>query len=171
MGYINPIISYGIKKFVEDAKNAGVNGFIIPDLPPNEATEIIESCKKNNMAINFLLSPNSPENRIELVTEESTGFVYLVSVMGITGERINLPNNLQEFYKRVRLKTEKPIAIGFGISTPEQAKNIGNIADGVIIGSALIKAVSESTDMPLTAGKFVREIKSAMTTIIGEKQL
>lgn len=164
MGYINPILSYGLEQFVSDAFSAGAHGFIIPDLPPDEATALQTLCKQSDMALIFLLAPNSPEDRIKLVTEQTTGFVYLVSITGVTGARQELPKGLQEFAARVRTYTDKPIAVGFGISTPEQARAVGKIADGVIIGSALIKAVTGAPDYAQAAGQFVRIMKTAMET-------
>jgi tryptophan synthase alpha chain len=169
MGYINPIIAYGEEKFILDAKQAGANGFIIPDLPPNEAQYFIEICEKEKMAIIFLISPNSTEDRIKFIIEKSSGFIYLVSVMGITGERNNIADNLQAFYKKIKSLTNKPIAIGFGVSTPEQAKNIGAFADGVIVGSALIKSVTNASDKTKEASNFVASYKNALNTLTGEK--
>jgi tryptophan synthase alpha chain len=162
MGYINPILAYGLERFISDASSAHANGFIIPDLPPDEAVHFQSLCDQRDLALNFLLAPNSPEERIKLVTDRTTGFVYLVSITGITGARQELPEDLQEFAARVRTYTDKPIAVGFGISTPEQARLVGEIADGVIIGSALIKAVTDSEDYPKAAGRFVRNIVNAM---------
>jgi tryptophan synthase alpha chain len=162
MGYFNPILAYGLEQFVADAFSAQANGFIIPDLPPDEASDFQNMCRQRGMAINYLLAPNSPEERIKLVTEKTTGFVYLVSITGITGARHELPPDLQVFVNRVRTYTEKPVAVGFGISTPEQARRVAAIADGVIIGSALIKAVSNSDDYPEAAGRFVRNIVGAL---------
>ena len=168
MGYINPILSYGLEQFVSDAYSAGAHGFIIPDLPPDEAAVLQTLCKNSDLALIFLIAPNSPDERIKLVTEQSTGFVYLVSITGITGAREELPQDLQEFASRVRTFTDKPIAVGFGISTPEQARAVGEFADGVIIGSALIKAVTDTPDYARAAGNFVRNIKNAMELITGE---
>jgi len=162
MGYINPILAYGPEQFVRDAFSAGAHGFIIPDLPPEEASDLHLLSEENDLTINFLLSPNSPEDRIKLVTEKTSGFVYLTSVTGITGARAELPSNLQSFVARVRKFTDKPIAIGFGISTPEQAKAVGDVADGVIIGSALVKAVAGTSDYPQAAGEFVDSMVSAL---------
>jgi tryptophan synthase alpha chain len=163
MGYINPILSYGLEQFVTDAFSAGAHGFIIPDLPPDEATALQTLCKQCDMALIFLLAPNSPDDRIKLVTEQTTGFVYLVSITGVTGVRQELPKDLQEFTARVRTYTDKPIAVGFGISTPEQARAVGKIADGVIVGSALIKAVTDAPDSAQAAGQFVRLMKTALS--------
>jgi tryptophan synthase alpha chain len=162
MGYFNPILAYGLEKFVADAFSAGAHGFIIPDLPPDEAMVFQELCQQKGLALIFLLSPNSPEARIKLVTSQSTGFVYLVSVLGITGERKRLPDTLKNFVAKVRTYTDKPLAVGFGISTPEQARIVAEIADGVIVGSALIQATANTENKPQAAGQFVAQIVQAM---------
>ena len=159
MGYINPILAYGLGKFVTEAAQAGANGFIIPDLPPEEAGEMGSRSRQLGLDLIFLLPPNSSDERMQFVTQQSSGFVYLVSVLGITGERAALPVELAQFVRRVRKHTEKPLAVGFGISTPEQAAAVGEIADGIIVGSALIKAVG-GTDDPVTAAReFVLSLK------------
>jgi tryptophan synthase alpha chain len=111
----------------------------------------------------FLLPPNSSDERLRFVTGQSTGFVYLVSVLGITGERESLPLELAQFVKRVRAHTDKPLAVGFGISTPDQAAAVGQIADGVIVGSALIKAAGQADDPVAAAREFVLGLKGALS--------
>ena len=144
MGYINPIMAYGEEQFVADAADAGVDGFIVPDLPPEEAEEFEELCRKHGLALVYLLAPTSGPERIKLVTERSQGFVYLVSLLGITGARAELSPDLADFVNRVRAETDKPLAVGFGIGNGQQAQLVGNIADGVIVGSALVKRAGES---------------------------
>lgn len=158
MGYFNPVLAYGQEKFVRDAAQAGANGFIIPDLPPEEASELQSHCQQHALDLVFLIPPNCSEERIRFITEQSSGFVYLVSVLGITGEREALPVELSEFVERVRAHTKKPLAVGFGISTPEQAAAVGDIADGVIVGSALIKAVGNSDNPVQAARDFVSKL-------------
>jgi tryptophan synthase alpha chain len=162
MGYINPILAYGIEKFVEHAAKAGVSGFIIPDLPPDEAGEMETLCQKNGLDQVHLLPPNSTDERIRFVTQRSRGFVYLVSVIGITGARQALPSELAEFVQRTRQVTDKPLAVGFGISTPEQAAAVGQVADGVIVGSALIKAVADAENPIESAREFIKDLRSAL---------
>ena len=162
MGYINPVLAYGLEKFVIEAAQAEASGFIIPDLPPEEAGDLQVLCQQHGLDFVLLLPPNSAEERIRYVTEQSHGFVYLVSVLGITGERAALPVELAEFVARVRAQTEKPLAVGFGISTPEQAAAIGDLADGVIVGSALIKAVGQADDPVAAAREFVAGLKVAL---------
>ena len=162
MGYINPVLAYGLEKFVNEAAEFGASGFIIPDLPPEEAKDLQALCKQNGLDSIFLLPPNSSKDRIKFVTEQSSGFVYLVSVLGITGERKALPVKLAEFVERVRNQTDKPLAVGFGISTPKQATAVGEIADGVIVGSALIKATGQAENPVDAAKEFVQELKDAL---------
>ncbi|RPI27291.1 MAG: tryptophan synthase subunit alpha [Chloroflexota bacterium] len=144
MSYYNPILAYGVARCVQHSAGAGIDGFIVPDLPPEEAAEMEAACRANGLALVFLLSPNSPPERIELVAQKSTGFIYLVSLTGVTGARRTLPAGLAEFVGRVRKATGKPLAVGFGIGSGEQAAAVGRLADGVIVGSALVQRTGES---------------------------
>lgn len=166
MGYINPLLSYGLEKFTLEAAQAGASGLIIPDLPPDEAGELQALCRAQGLDLVFLLPPNSTEERIRYVTEQTSGFVYLVSVTGTTGARQSLPPELAEFVGRVRRCTDKPLAVGFGISTPEQAAEVARVADGVIVGSALLKAVEGAEDPVRAAEEFVRGLRKG----IGEEE-
>lgn len=140
MTYYNPLFAYGIQHFVNDAVANGIDGLIVPDLPPEEADELIAACRAADVATVFMIAPTSTEARIKFVAEHATGFIYLVSVTGITGTRSELPPNLAEFVQRVRRHTKLPLAVGFGISTGAQAAAVAQIADGVIVGSALVRA-------------------------------
>lgn len=157
MGYLNPILAYGTEKFVRAAHAAGADGFIIPDLPPEESGEFSALCAAHSLALIHLLAPNASDARILQVAAQTTGFLYLVSVTGITGARRNLPPDLSNFIARVRRAAQTPIAVGFGIATPEQAQVVGALADGVIVGSALIKAVqtAQPGQLPQAAAQFV----------------
>lgn len=146
MGYINPILAYGLEKFVADAAEVGVDGFIVPDLPPEEAGELEGVCNDYGLALVYLLAPTSTPERIKLAAEKSQGFIYLVSLTGVTGARTELPSDLAEFVQRVRAQTSTPLAVGFGIATGEQARAVGQLADGVIVGSALVKRAAESLE-------------------------
>ncbi|MBN1992687.1 MAG: tryptophan synthase subunit alpha [Anaerolineae bacterium] len=146
MGYINPILAYGLGQFVADAAAAGVDGLIVPDLPPEEAEELEAACTEFGLALVYLLAPTSTPERIKLITDHSQGFIYLVSLTGVTGARTALPPDLADFVSRVREQTDKPLAVGFGIGHGEQARAVGKIADGVIVGSALVKRAGESVD-------------------------
>jgi len=140
MTYYNPLYRYGLEKFVADAVAAGIDGLIVPDLPPEEADELGVLCQAAGIATIHFLAPTSTEARIKLVAARATGFIYLVSVTGITGVRTELPLGLKALVERIRQHTDLPIAVGFGIATGEQAAAISAIADGVIVGSALVKA-------------------------------
>ncbi|HXV99172.1 MAG TPA: tryptophan synthase subunit alpha [Anaerolineae bacterium] len=146
MGYINPILAYGLEYFVADAAAVGVDGLIVPDLPPEEAEELEAACARHGLALVYLLAPTSTPERIKLVAEKSQGFIYLVSLTGVTGARNELPADLAEFVARVRAQTNTPLAVGFGIGNGEQARAVGQLADGVIVGSALVKRAAESLD-------------------------
>ncbi|MCD6289316.1 MAG: tryptophan synthase subunit alpha, partial [Anaerolineae bacterium] len=141
MGYYNPFLAYGVEALCRDAAAAGADGFIVPDLPPDErdGQEMIAHCRAHGLAFVPLLAPTSTEERIRVVTQAASGFVYLVSVTGITGARDRLPPDLAAFVARVRAATGLPLAVGFGISNPEQAAQVARIADGVVVGSALVK--------------------------------
>ena len=162
MGYYNPILAYGIQKYVVEAAEAGADGFIVPDLPPDEARQMETACSAYGMALVFLLAPTSTAQRIKEVADHSTGFVYLVSVTGVTGARESLSGGLADFVNRVRIATDKPLAVGFGITTPEQAQEVGDMVEGVIVGSALINAVDSADDSVTAAGKFTAKLRSGL---------
>lgn len=162
MGYLNPLLAYGLPRFAADAAQAGANGFIIPDLPPEEAGEFQALCRQKGLDMVFLLAPNTPELRMQRIARESGGFVYLVSVTGVTGARAALPPHLPAFIQQVRTHADKPLAVGFGIATPEQAAAVGQMADGVIVGSALIKTVQRAQDPAAAAADFVGRLRTAL---------
>jgi tryptophan synthase alpha chain len=139
MGYLNPILAYGPKRFVQDAKAVGADGLIVPDLPPEEAGLLESACAKNGLALVFFLAPTSRAERITLVGARTSGFIYMVSVTGVTGARTRLPPDLTDFIGRVRARTDKPLVLGFGIGQPEQARMMNDLTDGFIVGSALVK--------------------------------
>ena len=145
MGYINPMLAYGLAQLVADAATAGVDGFIVPDLPPEEAGELEVLCAEQGLALVYLLAPTSTQERIKQVAKKDNGFIYLVSLTGVTGARTALPPNLTGFIERVRAETDAPLAVGFGIGDGPQAHAVGQIADGVIVGSALVKRAAESS--------------------------
>ena len=160
MGYTNPILAYGEDAFCRACDVAGVDGLIVPDLPPDEGADLEAACQDNGLALIYLLAPTSTPERVQLVTEHSQGFVYLVSVTGITGPRDRLPADLAAFVERVRSVTNKPLAVGFGISTPEQAGQVAGLADGVIVGSALVR-LAEQENAPEKIGSFVAQLREA----------
>jgi tryptophan synthase alpha chain len=140
MTYFNPVMAYGIQRFVADAAASGIDGLIVPDLPPEEAEELEQACRAAGLATIYLLAPTSTSERIQMVAQHATGFIYLVSVTGITGARSELPPDLAQFVQRVRRATNLPLAVGFGISDGAQAAAVAQIAEGVIVGSALVRA-------------------------------
>jgi len=156
MTYVNPIIAYGIEKFVADCAAVGLDGFIVPDLPPEEAGQMDAVCQKHDMALIYLLAPNSPADRIRLVVEKAHGFIYLVSLIGVTGTREELPKDLADFVKRVRKETDKKLAVGFGIANGKQAGMVAHLADGVIVGSALVKLATGSKEQVYALAREIR---------------
>jgi tryptophan synthase alpha chain len=146
MGYLNPLLSYGAEQFVRDAKAAGADGLIIPDLPPEEAHLFADLCAQEGLALVFFIAPTSTTDRIALVGKQATGFIYVVSLLGVTGARTELPAGTAEFIARVREHTDQPLVMGFGISTPEHARLMNGLVDGFIVGSALVKAGKEGTE-------------------------
>lgn len=160
MGYFNPIVKYGVEQFVADCADAGVDGFIIPDLPIEESKRISESSSQHGLDLIFMVAPTTTEERLRLVGERGTGFVYCVSVTGVTGARESMSATLRPYMERVRQHTNQPLAVGFGISTPENVEDVGKIADGAIVGSALINYMNEHEgDMPAAAGRFMRYLQ------------
>jgi tryptophan synthase alpha chain len=143
MTYYNLIYKYGEERFVRDAAAAGVDGMIVPDLPPDEAANLLGLSRKAALDIIFLLAPTSTEERIKKVTQASGGFIYYVSITGITGARLSSAPSIESHIARIRAETGKPIGVGFGISTPEEAATIARFADAVIVGSAIVKRVGE----------------------------
>jgi tryptophan synthase alpha chain len=143
MTYYNPVFKYGEERLVLDASAAGVDGIIVPDLPPDEAGNLIRYAKKSGLDTIFLLAPTSTNDRILKVAKASTGFIYYVPITGITGSKLALDSSIEGHIARIRSVTAKPVAVGFGISTPEEAAGISRFADGVIVGSAIVKRVEE----------------------------
>ena len=160
MGYYNPMLAYGLEKFIHDAREAGADGFIIPDLPLEEAEEF--QSINGDMPLIQMLAPTSPDERMESIARNAKGFIYLVSVTGVTGERREVSNDLGELIARVRAHTSAPVCVGFGIGTPEQAKQVGQLADGVIVGSACVKTIGGSDTPVETAKQFAQSFKSAL---------
>lgn len=154
MTYYNPMLAMGLERFAQQAVQAGVAGVIVPDLPPEEAGPWIDASRKNNLDTIFLVTPGTSEARLQVVLEVCSGFLYYVSMYGVTGGALDLPPERLAGIQRVREAAgELPVAVGFGVSTPEQAKAIGRVADGVIVGSALVKRMvqAESAELGLSA--------------------
>ncbi len=146
MTYYNPVLQLGLDNFVRRAKSAGVDGVIIPDLPVEEAGELLAVTKKHDFCLVPLVAPTSTPERIAKITRLGQGFVYCVSLTGVTGIRENIANNIDDFLQEVRLHTDLPMAVGFGISNPEQAARMAADSDGVIVGSALVSLIEQATD-------------------------
>ncbi|MBN8656142.1 MAG: tryptophan synthase subunit alpha [Anaerolineae bacterium] len=163
MGYYNPMLAYGLEKFIHDAREAGADGFIIPDLPLEEAEEF--QSINGDMPLIQMLAPTSPDERMEAIARTAKGFIYLVSVTGVTGERREISNDLGELISRVRAHTSAPVCVGFGIGTPEQAQQVGQLADGVIVGSACVKAMGGSQKPVETAKQFAAEFRDALSAL------
>ena len=159
MTYYNPIFKYGEEAFVRDAVDAGVDGIIVPDLPPDEAEGLMITARKADFATVFLLAPTSTEDRMKKVARASRGFIYYVSMTGITGSRLLVDNSLRESLSCLRRITDKPICVGFGVSNPEEAKSVSELADGVIVGSAIVKRINESAE---DLEEFVAELRRAI---------
>lgn len=143
MGYYNPLLAYGLEKFAEESYGAGVDGLIVPDLPPEEGNELATACRKHKLSLVYLVSPTTPPERITRIGSASSDFCYCVSVTGVTGERKNISAEWKDFLLSVRMRTKKPFVVGFGISTPEQARKVAPYSDGVVVGSALVKMFLE----------------------------
>jgi tryptophan synthase alpha chain len=144
MGYYNPLLAYGPDAFCRDAVRAGADGLIVVDLPPEESEELRAACGRNGLDLIYLLAPNSSEERIRLVAELASGFIYCVSLTGVTGARQELPPGLPEFLDRVRKHTLLPLAVGFGISKHKHVQAVARIAEAAVIGSAIIDLIDRS---------------------------
>ncbi|KAL1510979.1 hypothetical protein AB1Y20_005804 [Prymnesium parvum] len=165
MGYYNPLLAYGLKKLMDDCKTSGVNGFIVVDLPPEEGKEFVDLCAASGLSYVPLLTPTSTNDRIEQLAKCASSFLYCVSLTGVTGARAALPTDLPKFVARIREHTDLPLAVGFGISTPEQVKQVAEIADGVVVGSAIVAAIDSANGGNATGAleTFCRSMTSAAT--------
>lgn len=157
MTYYNPIYCYrtGEAGFLQDLKTAGADGVILPDLPPDEANTLIPAAREVDLDTVFLVAPTSTEARIKLVTEACRGFVYAVSVTGVTGARTALSQDVPELVRRVKAVSDLPVAVGFGVASAETARPVAEVADGVVVGSALVSAVAEGKDVEELARNIV----------------
>ena len=144
MTYYNPVLRYGIQDFVKSCEKAGVDGVIIPDLPFEEASDLAKYSKRSGLATIFLVAPTSTKARISNIVKNSTGFIYYVSLTGVTGARSKLPAEVASNVRLIKSLTKKPVAVGFGISNSRQARDISKVADGVIVGSAIVKIIADN---------------------------
>lgn len=161
MTYYNPVFNFGLEAFCRSCTEAGINGLIIPDLPPEEGIELEEITRRHELDLIYLLAPNSTGERIAKVAERSRGFIYLVALTGVTGARQTLSPELESFIKRVRQKAKQPLCVGFGVSSAEQARRIARMADGVIVGSRLIQLIEEDATLA-SLTEFTLSLRAAL---------
>ena len=161
MSYYNPILQMGLERFARRAAASGIDGIIVPDLPPEESDALHTTLEPYGIDPVLLLAPTSDDDRLRLIADQSRGFLYLVSLTGTTGARNRLPAELESFCQRVRAATDLPLAVGFGIGTPAQAARVARVADGVIVGSALIKAL-EQGEPAASAHAFVLSLRQGI---------
>lgn len=162
MGYYNPMLAYGLQKFVREAIDAGVDGLIIPDLPAEESGDLMEAISGAPVSLIPMIAPTSSPERMEMIASQAQGFIYLVSVTGVTGERKSVSEGLGDLIRHVREHTPLPVCVGFGISTPSQAKDVGKIADGVIVGTACVRTIGESASPVERAKQFALDFRGAL---------
>jgi tryptophan synthase alpha chain len=165
MGYLNPVHAYGYERFCQDATSAGVDGVLLVDMPPEESKEFLVAANRHDLNVIFLLTPTSDASRIATVDRLGKGFVYYVTVTGVTGARQEVSGTLADELSKVRKKIRLPVMAGFGISTTEQAANVADMADGVVVGSAIVKLFQQhsGTKLRTELKRFVCSLKKAIT--------
>ncbi|OGW18126.1 MAG: tryptophan synthase subunit alpha [Nitrospinae bacterium RIFCSPLOWO2_12_FULL_47_7] len=167
MSSYNPVLRYGEDRFVNDAVISGIDGVIIPDLPPEESDNLCKIANQKGLDTIFLLAPTSDEERMKLICGRNCGFIYYISVTGITGARKSMSGDIGRMVKKIKRFTDLPVAVGFGVSTPEQAENIAKHSDGIIVGSAIVKIIEKSGQnkkrLVKDVGNFIGELKSAIS--------
>lgn len=165
MTYANVVFSYGAKRFISTCKKIGIDGLILPDLPFEEKEEFLPFCRKYDVDLISLISPTS-KNRISMIAKEAEGFIYIVSSLGVTGMRSEIKTDLVSIVETIRKNSNLPCAIGFGISTPDQAKKMADLSDGIIVGSAIVKLLEEyGKEAPKYIGEYVKSMKEAIKEI------
>ena len=163
-GYYNPVLRFGLERLSREAVAAGADGLLIADLIPEEGQELAALCREVNLDRIHLVAPTTPDERIKKVAASTGGFLYAVSLTGVTGERDQLPAGAADFMKRIRTQTDKPVALGFGIASPETAAAAARIADAVVVGSAIVRCIEENSanqDLLRRLGNFTRELVDA----------
>jgi tryptophan synthase alpha chain len=164
--YYNPVLAFGLKAFAQTAVEAGVDGVIVADLPPEEAGPLSVEARAAGLDLVHLVAPTSPPERMRMIARRSRGFIYAVSLTGVTGVRAELPPDLARYLRDLRAVTTKPICVGFGLSTPEQAAAVARYADGVIVGSAIVRLVEEaptgSETLVPEVGRFIASLKAPL---------
>lgn len=169
MTYANVVFSYGAERFISTCRKIGMDGLILPDLPYEEKEEFQPICRRFGLELISLIAPTS-ENRIAMIAGEAEGFVYLVSSLGVTGVRSEIKTDLTSIVEAIRRNTDIPCAIGFGISTPEQAARMAGLADGVIVGSAIVRLIEKyGRQAPEHVGRYVEEMKAAIMKAFPEE--
>lgn len=162
MTYANVVFSYGAERFMKKCNEIGIDGLILPDVPFEEKGEFLHECEKYGVDLISLIAPTS-DDRVGMIAKEAKGFIYIVSSLGVTGERSKITTDLKSLVSKVRESTDTPCAIGFGISTPEQAENMADISDGVIVGSAIVRIIEKyGNNAPKYVGEYVKEMKNAL---------
>lgn len=162
MGYINPIVKYGIHQFLQDARSAGVSGLILPDLPPEEGEKIYSEIKTQGMSSILLVAPNTASDRMTRIGAMAEDLLYAVSILGVTGSGITQKEKLKNYLRRIRQATDVPFVVGFGISTTEDVRSIAPMADGIVVGSALIRKIESSRHPARATEQFMSTLKKAL---------
>lgn len=166
--YYNLMFSGGLEAYIAEAKEAGVDGLLVLDLPPEEAGDYMEACRKIEMKTVFLLAPTTPEERVEYIAQNATGFIYYVSRTGVTGVREDLASDLREMVDMIKRHSDNPLVVGFGIQNPDQVNAVARLADGVVVGSAIVNTIKENLE---DEGKMLEQIESLVTDLVGGTQL
>ena len=165
--YYNLMFSGGLEAYIAEAKEAGVDGLLVLDLPPEEAGDYVEACRKIEMKTVFLLAPTTPEERVEYIAQNATGFIYYVSRTGVTGVREDLASDLQEMVGMIKGHSDNPLVVGFGIQKPDQVNAVALLADGVVVGSAIVNTIKENLE---DEEKMLERIESLVTSLVGGTQ-
>lgn len=164
MGYYNPVLQYGVEQLTAKAADAGVDGFIIVDLPPEEGTDFVRACAAESLAFVPLIAPTTTDNRIKFLSTAASSFIYCVSVTGVTGSRGALPSDLNELVTRVRAQTDLPLAVGFGITTPEHVQAVAAVSDAVVVGSAVLNTIDQAGDDTATRASTLQQFVASLKT-------
>ncbi len=166
--YYNLMFSGGLEAYIAEAKEAGVDGLLVLDLPPEEAGDFMEACRKIEMKTVFLLAPTTPEERVEYIAQNATGFIYYVSRTGVTGVRKDLASDLQEMVDMIKRHSDNSLVVGFGIQNPDQVNAVARLADGVVVGSAIVNTIKDNLE---DEKKMLKRIESLVTDLVGGTQL
>ena len=165
MTYANVVFSYGAERFIKTCSETGIDGIILPDIPFEEKDEFLPVCHKYDVALISLIAPTS-KNRVGMIAKEAEGFIYLVSSLGVTGVRSEIKTDLSSIVSVIRENTDIPVAVGFGISSPQQAHDMAEISDGAIVGSAVVKLIEKyGKDAPKYVGEYIKDMKSAVSAL------